>query len=234
MSEFLNNLYSNNFVKTSRSLRKLKMYNGVKISLEMVLTYDLIASFNRDQRMSSGHVRRGTPSAFGQAELADFLMCSIKTVGRTITAMKKARMIECIGRGPHDVDLLVCLPLEEECIDEATPVDKPSATRNQRVISTQPEETVENAGTNQPGTVECGHKGHDMDSKKPDRSVALDNSGHDVRGAANDAVSGDAANDDVRSNSPVPSPVSGNKVIMLNGQTIAYTEPDNIDFGDPF
>lgn len=147
--EFLNKLYSKDFVKTSRTLRRLKTYNGVKVSLEMVLTYDLIASFNRDQRMANGHVKQGMPSAFGQAELADFLMCSIKTAGRTIAAMKKAGMIECVGRGPHDVDLLVCLPIAEANTEEAAPTPKPSATRPQRA-ATAPEEVQESNHTAEP------------------------------------------------------------------------------------
>lgn len=149
MTEFLNKLYSKDFVKTSRTLRRLKTYNGVKVSLEMVLTYDLIASFNRDQRMANGHVKQGMPSAFGQAELADFLMCSIKTAGRTIAAMKKAGMIECVGRGPHDVDLLVCLPIAEANTEEAAPTPKPSATRPQRA-ATAPEEVQESNHTAEP------------------------------------------------------------------------------------
>lgn len=147
--EFLNKLYSKDFVKTSRTLRRLKTYNGVKVSLEMVLTYDLIASFNRDQRMSNGHVKQGMPSAFGQAELADFLMCSIKTAGRTIAALKKAGMIECVGRGPHDVDLLVCLPIAEANTEEAAPTPKPSVTRPQRA-ATAPEEVQESNHTAEP------------------------------------------------------------------------------------
>lgn len=132
MTEFLNKLYSKDFVKTSRTLRRLKTYNGVKVSLEMVLTYDLIASFNRDQRMANGHVKQGMPSAFGQAELADFLMCSLRTARNVIGALKKAGLIECVGRGPHDVDLLVCLPIVEANTEEAAPTPKPSATRPQR------------------------------------------------------------------------------------------------------
>lgn len=135
MTEFLNKLYSKDFVKTSRTLRCLKTYNGVKVSLEMVLTYDLIASFNRDQRMANGHVKQGMPSAFGQAELADFLMCSLRTARNVIGALKKAGLIECIGRGPHDVDLLVCLPIVEANTEEAAPTPKPSATRPQRATA---------------------------------------------------------------------------------------------------
>lgn len=133
--EFLNKLYSKDFVKTSRTLRRLKTYNGVKVSLEMVLTYDLIASFNRDQRMANAHVKQGMPSAFGQAELADFLMCSLRTARNVIGALKKAGLIECVGRGPHDVDLLVCLPIVEANTEEAAPTPKPSATRPQRVAT---------------------------------------------------------------------------------------------------
>lgn len=149
MTEFLNKLYSKDFVKTSRTLRRLKTYNGVKVSLEMVLTYDLIASFNRDQRMANGHVKQGMPSAFGQAELADFLMCSLRTARNVIGALKKAGLIECVGRGPHDVDLLVCLPIAEANTEEAAPTPKPSATRPQRA-ATAPEEVQESNHTAEP------------------------------------------------------------------------------------
>ncbi|AFP71469.1 hypothetical protein ECENHK_18190 [Enterobacter kobei] len=147
--EFLNKLYSKDFVKTSRTLRRLKTYNGVKVSLEMVLTYDLIASFNRDQRMANGHVKQGMPSAFGQAELADFLMCSLRTARNVIGALKKAGLIECVGRGPHDVDLLVCLPIVEANTEEAAPTPKPSATRPQRA-ATAPEDVQESNHTAEP------------------------------------------------------------------------------------
>ncbi|WP_213354069.1 hypothetical protein [Citrobacter freundii] len=149
MTEFLNKLYSKDFVKTSRTLRRLKTYNGVKVSLEMVLTYDLIASFNRDQRMANGHVKQGMPSAFGQAELADFLMCSLRTARNMIGALKKAGLIECVGRGPHDVDLLVCLPIVEANTEEAAPTPKPSATSPQRA-TTAPEEVQESNHTAEP------------------------------------------------------------------------------------
>lgn len=149
MTEFLNKLYSKDFVKTSRTLRRLKTYNGVKVSLEMVLTYDLIASFNRDQRMANGHVKQGMPSAFGQAELADFLMCSLRTARNVIGALKKAGLIECVGRGPHDVDLLVCLPIVEANTEEAAPTPKPSATRPQRATGER-EEMQESNHTAEP------------------------------------------------------------------------------------
>lgn len=149
MTEFLNKLYSKDFVKTSRTLRRLKTYNGVKVSLEMVLTYDLIASFNRDQRMANGHVKQGMPSAFGQAELADFLMCSLRTARNVIGALKKAGLIECVGRGPHDVDLLVCLPIVEANTEEAAPTPKPSATRPQRPAKV-PEDVQEPNPTAEP------------------------------------------------------------------------------------
>lgn len=149
MTEFLNKLYSKDFVKTSRTLRRLKTYNGVKVSLEMVLTYDLIASFNRDQRMANGHVKQGMPSAFGQAELADFLMCSLRTARNVIGALKKAGLIECVGRGPHDVDLLVCLPIVEANTEEAAPTPKPSATRPQRPAKA-PEDVQEPNHTAEP------------------------------------------------------------------------------------
>ncbi|MDM3066120.1 hypothetical protein [Citrobacter sp. CK180] len=147
--EFLNKLYSKDFVKTSRTLRRLKTYNGVKVSLEMVLTYDLIASFNRDQRMANGHVKQGMPSAFGQAELADFLMCSLRTARNVIGALKKAGMIECVGRGPHDVDLLVCLPIVEANTEDAALTPKPSATRPQRATAER-EEVQESNHTAEP------------------------------------------------------------------------------------
>lgn len=149
MTEFLNKLYSKDFVKTSRTLRRLKTYNGVKVSLEMVLTYDFIASFNRDQRMANGHVKQGMPSAFGQAELADFLMCSLRTARNVIGALKNAGLIECVGRGPHDVDLLVCLPIVEANTEEAAPTPKPSATRPQRDTAER-EEVQESNHTAEP------------------------------------------------------------------------------------
>ncbi|MEJ8325432.1 hypothetical protein WKI40_20105 [Kosakonia sacchari] len=239
-TEFLTDLYAKDFVKTSRTLRRLKTYNGVKVSLEMVLTYDLIASFNRDQCMTNGHVKPGKPSAFGQAELADFLMCSIKTAGRTIAAMKNARLIECVGRGPHDVDLLVCLPLEDVNTVETTQTPKPSLTRSQRRLSAvQPEvakpielqtvETVENAGTYQPGITECGSEVVHSRRTEQTRNVKLGHSGLSVQPPVISDSIREAANDDVRSNNPVISYLPDSKVILIDGVAVKYLEPEETD-----
>ncbi|WP_336703175.1 hypothetical protein [Pantoea dispersa] len=128
----LNNFYDRDFVKSSRTLRRIKSYNGVKMTLEMALTYDLIASFNRDQKMTNGHIKKGQPSQVGQSELADYLMSSRRTAATVIANMKKAGLIECVGRGAYDVDLLVVLPIKEELTEILSPAVKPAKTRRQR------------------------------------------------------------------------------------------------------
>ncbi|WP_210501775.1 hypothetical protein [Pantoea ananatis] len=208
------------FTAIRHELADIEKINGKVFTMNMVYTYALI----------KGYQSNGQTAYFSQELLSRRLGLtdrSVRNLLRDMVAMGLINKTVQIGGKTCHYTVNPITPEMLGTSETAKPrVSKPTAAR-------QPEETVENAGTNQPGTVECGHKGPDVDSKKPDRTVALDNSGPHVRGAANDTLTG-AANDDVRSNSSVLSPVSGNKVIMLNGQAIAYTEPDNIDFGDPF
>ncbi|HBC8787495.1 TPA: hypothetical protein KE579_001301 [Citrobacter braakii] len=199
MSAFLNNLYSTNFVKSSRELRRMKSYNGVKVSLEMVLTYDLIASYNRDQKMTNGFTKEGKPSEFGQAELSDYLMCSVRTAATVIANLKKARMIECVGRGANDVDMLVCLPIEAESTEEATPAPKPGLTRQARskpaqerpepqptpatplpIQPTTTEEAHNEQRADQPGITECGYSPDLRNSTSECEHVDVVHSGYGV------------------------------------------------------
>ncbi|PZD68768.1 hypothetical protein ARC310_01300 [Pantoea ananatis] len=209
------------FTAIRHELADIEKINGKVFTMNMVYTYALI----------EGYQSNGQTAYFSQELLSRRLGLtdrSVRNLLRDMVAMGLINKTVQIGGKTCHYTVNLITPEMLGTSETAKPeVTKPTA-------AAQHEGTVENAGTNQPGTFECGHKGPDMDSKKPDRTVALDNSWTHVRGAANDTVSGDAANDDVRSNSPVLSPVSGNKVIMLNGQAIAYTEPDNIDFGDPF
>ncbi|QGY29365.1 hypothetical protein [Pantoea cypripedii] len=180
----LNNLYSRDFVKSSRTLRRIKSYNGVKMTLEMALTYDLIASFNRDQKMTNGHIKKGQPSQVGQSELADYLMSSPKTASRTILAMKQAGLIECVGRGAYDVDLLIVLPISEELTEISIPAVKPATTRSQRgkltkaVLPNAVPVEREDAGSINSAS---GHQNNTLESTAIIRNLDLDDNGPDIQ-----------------------------------------------------
>lgn len=80
----------------------INSYKGVKVTLEMKVTYCLILSFNRE----------GLPSEFGQSWLASWLGCGRDTAGKAITTLKNLGLIrERDDRGRGDVDLLDALPI---------------------------------------------------------------------------------------------------------------------------
>lgn len=102
----LNTDINNGNVAALNSVMMLESYKGVKFSLEMKMTYNLILSYNR----------QGNPAEFSQSYLSAYLSCSLRTAATTIANLKSLRLIQADPdqRGRGDVDLLEALPIEAD------------------------------------------------------------------------------------------------------------------------
>lgn len=99
----LNTDINNGNVAALNSVMMLESYRGVKFSLEMKMTYNLILSFTR----------QGKKSEFSQSYLAAYLSCKLRTAATTIAKLKDLGLIQADPnqRGRGDVDLLEALPI---------------------------------------------------------------------------------------------------------------------------
>ncbi|MFV8904151.1 hypothetical protein ABQ333_02670 [Serratia fonticola] len=99
----LNTDINNGNVAALNSVMMLESYKGVKFTLEMKMTYNLILSFTR----------QGNPAEFSQSCLSAYLTCSLRTASTVITTLKSLGLIQADpNRGRCDVDLLEALPIE--------------------------------------------------------------------------------------------------------------------------
>lgn len=102
----LNTDINNGNVAALNSVMMLESYKGVKFSLEMKMTYNLILSFTR----------QGKKSEFSQSYLSAYLSCSQSTTKRAVANLKSIGLIQADPdqRGRGDVDLLEALPIEAD------------------------------------------------------------------------------------------------------------------------
>ncbi|CVB06971.1 Uncharacterised protein [Serratia marcescens] len=93
-------------VAALNTVMMLESYKGVKFTLEMKMTYNLILSFTRT----------GKRAEFSQSYLAAYLSCSLSTVKRAMATLKELELIAADpeNRGRGDVDLLEALPIVVE------------------------------------------------------------------------------------------------------------------------
>ncbi|TWY30602.1 hypothetical protein [Serratia marcescens] len=93
-------------VAALNTVMMLESYKGVKFTLEMKMTYNLILSFTRT----------GKRAEFGQSYLAAYLSCSLRTAANVIATLKRLELIDADpdNRGRGDVDLLEALPIVVE------------------------------------------------------------------------------------------------------------------------
>ncbi|WP_440499891.1 hypothetical protein, partial [Serratia nevei] len=84
-------------VAALNTVMMLESYKGVKFTLEMKMTYNLILSFTRT----------GKRAEFSQSYLAAYLSCSLSTVKRAMATLKELELIAADpdNRGRGDVDL---------------------------------------------------------------------------------------------------------------------------------
>ncbi len=99
----LNNDIQNGNVAALNTVMMLESYKGVKFTLEMKMTYNLILSFTRT----------GKRAEFSQSYLAAYLSCSLRTAATVIATLKTLGLISADpeNRGRGDVDLLEALPI---------------------------------------------------------------------------------------------------------------------------
>ena len=102
----LNTDIQNGNVAALNTVMMLESYKGVKFTLEMKMTYNLILSFTRT----------GKRAEFSQSYLAAYLSCSLSTVKRAMATLKELELIAADpdNRGRGDVDLLEALPIVVE------------------------------------------------------------------------------------------------------------------------
>lgn len=99
----LNTDIQNGNVAALNTVMMLGSYKGVKFTLEMKMTYNLILSFTRT----------GKRAEFSQSYLAAYLSCSLRTAATVIATLKTLDLISADpeNRGRGDVDLLEALPI---------------------------------------------------------------------------------------------------------------------------
>ncbi len=102
----LNTDIQNGNVAALNTVMMLESYKGVKFTLEMKMTYNLILSFTRT----------GKRAEFSQSYLAAYLSCSRPVANRAVTTLKALGLVAADpdNRGRGDVDLLEALPIVVE------------------------------------------------------------------------------------------------------------------------
>ncbi|HGM6674515.1 TPA: hypothetical protein ACKQGF_003688 [Serratia marcescens] len=107
----LNTNIQNGNVAALNTVMMLESYKGVKFTLEMKMTYNLILSFTRDKKKAE----------FCQSYLAAYLSCSLRTAATVIATLKRLELIAADpdNRGKGDVDLLEALPILVESAKRA-------------------------------------------------------------------------------------------------------------------
>lgn len=214
---------SNGFVMLENGLLNLGKVAGKTFTGNMKITYSLIQGFEKN----------GQIAYFSHSLLQTQLGASRSTVIRMLSDMVEMGLInktEQVNGGTLNYTVNPITPEMVGTPEAAKPeVTKPTA-------APQPKETVENAGTNQPGTVKCGSDSVHRSRPASSGASPVDHSGGAVRPAPVPVpVEQGAANDDLRN--PVINFVAGSNVMMVNGLPVEYLEPEEsaVDqFGDAF
>lgn len=211
------------FVMLENDLLNIEKVAGKTFTGNMKITYSLIQGFEKN----------GQIAYFSQDTLKRQLGVTRQTVIKLLKDMVEMGLInktEQVNGGTLNYTVNPITPEMVGTPEAAKPeVTKPTA-------APQPVETVENAGTNQPGIVKCGSDSVHKSRPASPGASPLDRSGGAVRPAPVPVpVEHGAANDDLRN--PVINYVAGSNVMMVNGLPVEYLEPEEsaIDqFGDAF
>ncbi|HCR0209343.1 TPA: helix-turn-helix domain-containing protein [Enterobacter hormaechei] len=211
------------FTAIPHDLADIEQISGKVFTMNMVYTYSLIKSFQDN----------GQTAYFSQELLARRLGASTRSVIRLLAEMVEMGLINSTGRVGGKTCHYTVNPIPPEMV--GTPeAAKPEVTKS--TAAPQPKETVENAGSNQPGIVKCGSDSVHRSRPASSGASPVDHSGGAVRPApVSVPVEQGAANDDLRN--PVINFVAGSNVMMVNGLPVEYLEPEEsaIDqFGDAF
>ncbi|MCM7718355.1 helix-turn-helix domain-containing protein [Enterobacter hormaechei] len=206
------------FVMLENDLLNIEKVAGKTFTGNMKITYSLIQGFEKN----------GQIAYFSQDTLKRQLGVTRQTVIKLLKDMVEMGLInktEQVNGGTLNYTVNPITPEMVETPEAAKPTAAP-----------QPVETVENAGTNQPGIVKCGSDSVHRSRPASPGASPVDHSGGAVRPASVPVpVEQGAANDDLRN--PVINYVAGSNVMMVNGLPVEYLEPEEsaIDqFGDAF
>ncbi|KJN26885.1 helix-turn-helix domain-containing protein [Enterobacter sichuanensis] len=214
---------SNGFVMLENGLLNLGKVAGKTFTGNMKITYSLIQGFEKN----------GQIAYFSHSHLQTQLGASRSTVIRMLSDMVEMGLINKTEQVNGGTLNYTVNPITPEMV--GTPeAAKPEATKP--TAAPQPVETVENAGSNQPGIVKCGSDSVHRSRPASPGASPVDHSGGAVRPAPVPVpLEQGAANDDLRN--PVINFVAGSNVMMVNGLPVEYLEPEEsaIDqFGDAF
>lgn len=220
------NAVSNGFVMLENDLLNLGKVAGKLFTGNMKITYSLIQGFERN----------GQIAYFSHSLLQTQLGASRSTVIRMLSDMVEMGLINKTEQVNGGTLNYTVNPITPEMVGtpEATKpeVTKPTAAQTE----VQPVETIENAGTHQPGIIECGSKSVHRNRPASPGASPVDHSGSAVHPAPVPVpVEQGAANDDLRN--PVINFVAGSNVMMVNGLPVEYLEPEEGDldeYGDAF
>ena len=206
------------FVMLENDLLNIEKVAGKTFTGNMKITYSLIQGFEKN----------GQIAYFSQDTLKRQLGVTRQTVIKLLKDMVEMGLINKTEQVNGGTLNYTVNPITPEMV--GTPeAAKPTA-------APQPKETVENAGTNQPGIVKCGSDSVHRSRPASSGASPVDHSGGAVRPAPVPVpVEQGAANDDLRN--PVINFVAGSNVMMVNGLPVEYLEPEEsaVDqFGDAF
>ena len=211
------------FTSIPHDLADIEQISGKAFTMNMVYTYSLIKSFQDN----------GQTAYFSQELLARRLGASTRSVIRLLAEMVEMGLINSTGRVGGKTCHYTVNPITPVMVG-TTEAAKPEVTKP--TAAPQPVETVENAGTNQHGIIECGSDSVHRSRPASPGASPVDHSGGAVRPAPVPVpVEQGAANDDLRN--PVINYVAGSNVMMVNGLPVEYLEPEEsaVDqFGDAF
>lgn len=211
------------FVMLENDLLNIEKVAGKSFTGNMKIVYSLIQGFEKN----------GQTAYFSQALVSKYLSMSLRNVSRLIKDMVEMGLINKTDQVNGGTLNYTVNPITPEMV--GTPeAAKPEVTKP--TAAPQPKETVENAGSNQPGIVKCGSESVHRSRPASSGASPVDHRGGAVRPATVPVpVEQGAANDDLRN--PVINFVAGSNVMMVNGLPVEYLEPEEsaVDqFGDAF
>ncbi|MEB2702993.1 hypothetical protein [Citrobacter koseri] len=211
------------FTAIPHDLADIEKINGKAFTMNMVYTYSLI----------KGYQDNGQIAYFSQDLLKRRLGVTTPTVVKLIRDMMEMGLINKTGQISGKTCHYTVNPITPEMV--GTPeAAKPEVTKP--TAAPQPVETVENAGTHQPGIIECGSDSVHRSRPASPGVAPVGHSGGAVRPAPVPVpVEQGAANDDLRN--PVINFVAGSNVMMVNGLPVEYLESEESDvdqFGGAF
>ncbi|EFH1048053.1 MarR family transcriptional regulator [Escherichia coli] len=209
------------FTAITHELADIEKINGKVFTMNMVYTYALI----------EGYQTNGQTAYFSQDMLKRRLGVTRQTVVKLLADMVAMGLINKTAQIGGKTCHYTVNPITPEMVG-TTEAAKPEVTKP--TAAPQPVETVENAGTNQHGIIECGSDSVHRSRPASPGASPVDHSGGAVRPAPVPVpVEQGAANDDLRN--PVINYVAGSNVMMVNGLPVEYLEPEEsaVDqFGD--